>query len=357
MERHRDVARVRHALTIPWGRTVAVVVATVVVTATACTSSPSDTERSVGPSPPSPTATSASPSEPAEPSETPTPEPAPGQIVVPVPEPSGLVTAFGSVWVESGGNDLWKVSRFGKVQARIQDVIRPSDGQSFPTLAAGFGSIWTIRNSQVLRIDPGSDDVVARVTLPGKGFSLSIATDGVWVLCCSGYIRLVRIAADTNAIDRSEREGTSSAGFSTGPGVVWWINSSEAASVSKVESASWHETYIPTPFYVQQVVVTPTWAWLIGDDQIGRIAVGGSKVMRTKLEIPRQVLSATYADGTVWLYSGNLTGFDAETGAIVAHVQANGFEPYDSIAGVGVLAARIWTADPFRDRLVGVRRP
>jgi hypothetical protein len=52
-----------------------------------------------------------------------------------------------------------------------------------------------------------------------------------------------------------------------------------------------------------------------------------------------------------------MTGFDAETGAIVAHVRANGFEPYDSIAGVGVLAARIWTADPFRDRLVGVRRP
>jgi hypothetical protein len=348
---------VRYPLIRDTRRAVAVVAAMVVVTATACTSSPSDTKRSDGPSPSSPTASAPAPSETAEPTPTPTPAPVPGQVVVPVPEPSGLVTAFGSVWVQSGGDDLWKVSRFGRVQARIHDVIRPSDGQSFPTVAAGFGSIWTIRNSQVLRIDPGSNDVVARVTLPGKGFALSIATDGVWVLCCSGYIRLVRIAAVTNTIDRSEREGTSSAGFSTGPGVVWWINSSEAASVSKVETASWHETYIGTPFYVQQVVVTPTWAWLIDEARIGRIAVGGSKVMRTKLAIPRQVLSATYADGTVWLYSGNLTGFDAETGAIVAHVHANGFEPYDSIAGVGVLAARIWTADPFRDRLVGVRRP
>jgi outer membrane protein assembly factor BamB len=277
--------------------------------------------------------------------------------VVPVPEPSGLVTAFGVVWVQSGGNDLWKVSRFGKVQARIDDVIRPSDGPSFPTLAAGFGSIWTIRNSQVLRIDPGSNDVVGRVTLPGRGRALAVASDGVWVLCCSGAVKLEHITADTGSIDRSERLGTSSAGFSAGPGVLWWINLSEAASVSRIDTASWQERNIPTPFYVQQVVVTPIWAWLIDDDQIGRIAVGGSKAMRTELPIPRQVLSATYADGTVWLYSGNLTGIDAETGAIVAHVHANGFEPYDSIAGVGVLAARIWTADPFRDRLVGIRRP
>jgi hypothetical protein len=334
-------------------RSIVGLIAVVTVAATACTGG---TTTPTSPShrlPTSTPATTASPSVAPTPSPSHEPPPEPGSITVNVPDPSELVAAFGSVWAKSG-HDLVHVSRQGHVVKRIRDVVGEADFQS-QTIAAGFGSVWTLGQHQVMRIDPASDRVVANISLPGIGWMLAAGNDGIWVAGGSGGIHMVRIDPATNTIDLSHRLGTSPAGFTMGAGVMWWINSSSAASISRFDTSSWGETYIGTGFYVADIVVTPSAVWLIDNGgQVARMAPDASRPGMERTKAPL-ILSATYDDGTVWLYGGNLVGFDAATGHTTARIRVNGFEKPQAVAGVAALGSMVWTADPLRDRLVAVR--
>ena len=246
--------------------------------------------------------------------------------------------------------------------ATIRDVIRPALDRSLSSIVVGAGSVWTLRDDQVLRIDPATERVVARVSLPGVGRALAVSETAVWTVCCSGGIRILRIDPVTDAVASSARVGTTTAGFATAPGALWWINFSKAASVSRFDTTTWEERYVATPFFIRLLAVTPAWVWLIGDDRVARVAIAGSAATRTAIRTDEPILSATAAGGTVWLYTGNLLGFDERTGAITHRIRVNGpggFDPTTAalpVAGVAVSGDRVWTVDPGGDRVIGVRQ-
>src|SRR5262249_9578744 len=68
----------------------------------------------------------------------------------PEPDPEGVVVAFGSVWVATGGGNVDGIDpRSGRLAARLHIVGMPI------RLGVGFGSIWVNDDSgRVLRIDP-----------------------------------------------------------------------------------------------------------------------------------------------------------------------------------------------------------
>ena len=96
---------------------------------------------------------------------------------IPVADPcSGLVAAFGSLWIPSCGNhELVRADlKTAKVQARIP--LAPADPEG--CIAAGAGSIWIASSAAgvLSRIDPRSNSVVGSISVPSGSFCPYSAT-------------------------------------------------------------------------------------------------------------------------------------------------------------------------------------
>jgi TolB protein len=161
------------------------------------------------------------------PGPTPTP-PMPPSLSDPIPiqSPPGSVSAvadgFGSLWISSyaeaqGG----RITRIDPASGEI--VARISTHDVFPTwevggggLAAGSGSMWLAgagnapgepggTHAFLLRIDPGTNEIVARIDLgSGSGADVAIDDTGVWVLSFSvadraTHMLVTRVDPSSNA--------------------------------------------------------------------------------------------------------------------------------------------------------------
>jgi sugar lactone lactonase YvrE len=113
-----------------------------------------------------------------------------------------LADAFGAV--SGGGGDAWLDDRWGSRLLRIDHRTGhvagaiPVDGRL--ALAEGAGSVWVLQSGggygrglrgPLLRIDPRSNRITARIRMPALGFGVVVADDGVWVW---GPDRLMRVA-------------------------------------------------------------------------------------------------------------------------------------------------------------------
>jgi virginiamycin B lyase len=91
-----------------------------------------------------------------------------------------LAVGAGSVWVASEGN---VVLRIDLETNRVVDRIPVGPVDSSPSLAFGHGSVWATSAGTLSRIDPETDEVVAKIEV-GRG-AVDIATDqhsgDVWV--------------------------------------------------------------------------------------------------------------------------------------------------------------------------------
>jgi hypothetical protein len=114
-----------------------------------------------------------------------------------------MASGFGSVWVADSKNlEVLRVDpRTHQVQARI-----PTGGDTNalggdPVVNTGAGAVWAIARapgvdggSRVLRIDPETNRVTARVTLPARQaplvFDIQIVDGRPWVLTARGAIEL-----------------------------------------------------------------------------------------------------------------------------------------------------------------------
>jgi DNA-binding SARP family transcriptional activator/sugar lactone lactonase YvrE len=92
------------------------------------------------------------------------------------PACGGMAASGGSVWIASACNAS-KVTRIDARTARVTRQI-PVPGVALD-VAAGFGSIWvTTMRGLLLRIDPGTNEIVARLRL----------RDAVWMTAGGGFV-------------------------------------------------------------------------------------------------------------------------------------------------------------------------
>jgi hypothetical protein len=114
-----------------------------------------------------------------------------------------LTSGFGSVWAADSKNlDLLRVDpRTHAVTARIHTGGDTNALNGDPIVNSGAGAVWAIARSpsadgghRVLRIDPGTNDVTARVTLPARQapivFDIQIVDGRPWVVTAAGAIEL-----------------------------------------------------------------------------------------------------------------------------------------------------------------------
>jgi glutamine cyclotransferase len=101
-------------------------------------------------------------------------------------------------------------------------------------LAAGAGSVWvgSLGSGDVVRLDPATGKVLARVTVGARVFNLAAAPGAVWAVD-SGLETAVRIDAETAKVTRTVHVGAGPYDVAWGFGSVWVSNSGDG-SVSRI---------------------------------------------------------------------------------------------------------------------------
>jgi outer membrane protein assembly factor BamB len=133
-----------------------------------------------------------------------------------------LSAAFGSLWTyDSIKSQVLRLSTDGAVTATI-----PIPG-NIDAGAAGDGAMWAMTDSQLYRVDPRTNRIVARVPLPppSRSFGLGVDTGAVWI---GDGSRLIHLDSATNRFGRPidiEHGGQASRGTAGGPGRIYVLRS------------------------------------------------------------------------------------------------------------------------------------
>jgi virginiamycin B lyase len=227
---------------------------------------------------------------------------------------SGLVAAFGSVWIPScGGDSLLRANlKTGKVEATITAAPADSEG----CIAAGAESIWlaTDKKGTLARIDPKSNSVRATIEVPSGSYCPVFADDFIWVTSFEHSV-LSKVDPGTNRVVAQIPVGKNPRFATSGAGAVWSLNQGDG-TVSRVDTRT------------SKVVATIP-AGLAGHG--GEITFGFGSVWATLIGIP-------------------VTRIDAASNLLVRQWQGDGG---DSIrAGLGTVwltdlkAGLVWRISP-----------
>ena len=139
-------------------------------------------------------------------------------VALPFP-PGGMAPGRAGLWVaEAAGPRVALIgARSGRVERTLR--VRPGAGHAGP-LAVGYGSLWLGRGPEVLRVQPRSGRVLARLSTPVDVTILRAADDAVWTVS-SKEGRVAKIdPATTRVVARSQLRGWVS-DLAVGGGFAW----------------------------------------------------------------------------------------------------------------------------------------
>ncbi len=226
---------------------------------------------------------------------------------VAIPGPCGTMGVLEtSLWVANCKDlNIYRVdTQTATVMTIIETGIAEPRGET--NVVAGAGSIWVPSDAAgvISRIDPASNEVVARVEVVPGTFFLAFGFDHLWAVSSERQL-LQRIDPSTNSVSGTVELGNQPGFLVAGEGAVW-VQEQEDGTVAKI---------LPDALTVSERTK-------IGDTLLyGDIDVGGGKVwLRTTED---QVFVA----------------LDAESGEIL--------EKYGDPAGSGAIrftTAGVWTS-------------
>jgi len=320
-----------------------------IVILTGCTESPQ----------PTPSSSAATPII-SSPGTTTSAEPTPSSATtVHVPEPGQVVAAFGSLWVESHKDGtVWRIGSNGDVAAQIADSTSSRTDQRFTArstaITAGFGSVWTLTDDALVRIDPASNKVAGRVPIAVPN-ALAVGEGAVWVVSGPGQIRLIKIDPSTMRADNFADLGTSVGAIAVSAGYVWLVRFSEAGGMDRIDPTSGALSDLPVGYNDRFLVATPRWLWLINTGSAQSIdPTDGRAVDARPKKKASGSIGASYSHGVVWINDGAAVGIDARSGALVERILAFTGVKWWWTGGIAQLRRRVWLADPAGDRVVGL---
>lgn len=150
------------------------------------------------------------------------------------PFPQAIAVGEGGVWVDVPANAPGASPEIVRIDPNSDSVVARipvPEGES--DIAAGEGSVWVTRDSrmqdgqlllQTLRIDPATNTVIA--TLPDVGGQVAVGDGYLWALAAGSGDRptttvLVKIDPDTGSIISSRALGATVMDIAIGGGSVW----------------------------------------------------------------------------------------------------------------------------------------
>lgn len=182
-------------------------------------------------------------------------------------------------------------------------------GQTADWVGIGTDSVWVAATKpfQLVRISPASNQVVARVDLPGEACSgLEIAFDTAWIPLCTQKPSIVRVDLVTNKITATLDVGCAAAegGIAASPDSVWVVTN-ERGTLARIDPKT--------------------------------------NLVRQRISLPPGSLNPIFSHGMIWIsspYTDGLTAVNAVTGVIIANISV-GKKPRFLTAGDG----SIWTVN------------
>jgi hypothetical protein len=271
-------------------------------------------------------------------------------VEVKVPsDPDWLAAGFGSVWVKRPEG---LVSRVEVATATVTAEIRvhPTSEDQCGGMGPGTDGMWTCSSSDLVRIDPATDQVVATIPagkIPGQG-RIVRAAGRIWVLAGEGD-RLVGVGDADGSL--SEPIVLPVACHDLGAAVdIVYVVCERGDRVLRVDPAKGSVT-------AEVAITKPTWVsgtaggvWVTADQDLVRLDPATLSTALIVKGLGTGERGAIWADDSgVWVRRIDpfLTRVDAATGAVTRIISA----PFRSGGDVLVDGAHLWASD-FDDRML-----
>lgn len=249
-----------------------------------------------------------------------------------------------SVWVMNPGTDAVELVSAEGVIGRVA-VEGPCGG-----MTSGFGSLWvaSCKWNQLVRIDPATQTVTARINAPIVNYesTLAEAAGSIWVMTDTAGI-LLQIDPQTNRVADSIKVRPNSFGVVGGFGAVWITNTGpynpNKGTVQRIDPK--------TGRVIATVAVGPTprfltagegsvWVLNQGDGTVSRIDPISNAVIATiPVGVPGPGGDIAAGGGAVWVRAGKtlLSVIDPKTNTVVTC-----FGPPAGSGGVRVAYGSVW---------------
>jgi virginiamycin B lyase len=148
---------------------------------------------------------------------------------------SGLVAAFGSIWIPSCGDH--SLIRANLRTAQIESIIPVPPADPEGCIAAGAGSIWiaTAASGSLARIDPQTNSVIAHIEIPFA--SCPVFADGFVRITSTEHSALIKVNPSTNKVVAQIAVGQNPRFATAGAGAVWTLNQGDG-TISRVDTVS-----------------------------------------------------------------------------------------------------------------------
>ncbi|MEO0690004.1 MAG: YncE family protein [Pseudomonadota bacterium] len=158
---------------------------------------------------------------------------------VDMPRPCGtMAIAEGHIW-QASCPEL-KVYKINKENAEIVAIL--DTGLAEPSgetnVVSGAGSVWVPSDAEgeITRIDPTTDESIAKVEVAAGTAFLAFGEDALWAVA-SGESLLQRVDPETNAVTGTVTLGDTPGFLTAGDGAVW-VQEQGDGTVAKVDPAS-----------------------------------------------------------------------------------------------------------------------
>lgn len=224
-------------------------------------------------------------------------------------KPCAVEGGFGSVWVSVYGDDV--VLRIDpetrEILARIKTDFAPCG------IAIGGGSVW-IENyggASVTRVDP-SANTAEEIDVGAAPFDVTFAAGAAWTTD-QGDDTVTRVDAGTGRT-RTIDVGADPVGIAPGGGAVWVTNQRDG-TLSRIDPRTLH-------VQTRKIGVQPSWTawgegslWLAEFGGMVRLDPGTGRVQQ-RVTLPGQPQDGDIDGGTVWVadQDGRLNALSATTG-------------------------------------------
>jgi len=257
-----------------------------------------------------------------------------------------IAPGFGAVWASDA--DTGDVLRIDPRSHRVLARVRVG-GEAFPD--AGAGAVWATVDGRLIRIDPASNRVSARIPLGLGARAVAIVSanrGAVWVVT---PLELLRIDPGRNAIDRRitlERQGFQAQGFASDQKLLYVLRADhvllvlDAATGARVSSARLaFDGFLMGAADGAVLLAT-------GSDVLGVDARTGRTLWRTNTGADR-VNDGLLADGSLWIHATDrdanrdrLLRLDARDGRVTGSLTL----PEFGVAGIAPVGDDVWIVTP-----------
>jgi YVTN family beta-propeller protein len=275
-------------------------------------------------------------------------DPSSGKLLADIPvggRPGTVVAGADAVWTANRDDDT--ISQIDPASRSVESTTAP--GTSIDGIAIEPAGLWItdVRRSVALRIDPGFRSVSNSVRIAPyapsvmTGGPVAIGAGGVWV--SNGLSSIVRIDPRSARVSARIDVGNDPEAIAVGEGSIW-VADSEDNTATRIDPRT-NAVVGSTPLAdaPSAVAVAPGSVWVAdaGADQVQRLDPASGEVVAT-IPVGRRPTALAISDGSLWVVnsgSGSISRIDLAMNRVTSTVRLG-----QAPDGIAVSHGRLWVS-------------